>query len=111
MINVRQSIHYYQAEDRSVPFLEWLRGLRDLVGQSRVRSRLKNLEYGYFGDWKTIQGPLIELRIHSGPGYRMYGARISLTAVVILWGGDKSTQSRDIRRAQLYWIDYQRRST
>ncbi len=79
----------------------WLQELRDLVGRRRVLARLAAIEEeGHLGDWKALGDGLIELRIHAGPGYRLYCVRRGADLIVILLGGDKDHQSRDIRRAK-----------
>ncbi|HEY4145688.1 type II toxin-antitoxin system RelE/ParE family toxin [Pinirhizobacter sp.] len=79
--------------------LKWLGSLRDIRTRTRIAIRIKRLELGYFGDAKNIGG-LIELRIDHGPGYRLYLARRARTTYLLLIGGDKSTQSRDIATAR-----------
>lgn len=74
--------------------------LRDKIGQKQVLIRLARLSLGHWGDCKPVGGDVTERRIHSGPGYRVYCWQEGVTAVVALGGGDKSTQDRDISRAQ-----------
>lgn len=102
-------VHFYRAANGDVPFAEWLRKLRDPIGRNRIRARLKLLEFGHLGDWKPIDDGMQEMRLHTGPGYRIYLGRPSQKRFVILWAGDKSTQSRDLIRALDYWADYKRR--
>jgi putative addiction module killer protein len=66
----------------------------------RIAARLRLAEAGSLGDWKSIAGELSEMRVDVGPGYRLYFIRRGSILVVMLAGGDKSTQARDIRRAQ-----------
>jgi len=99
----------YQAEDGHEPFTEWLLSLRDKQAQARVRVRLRRLEAGLFGGVGTIGGGLFELKEHHGPGYRVYFGLRSGTLVLLLCGGTKSTQSRDIAAARAYWADWKRR--
>ncbi len=70
------------------------------MGQKQVLARLARLSLGHWGDCKPVGGEVTELRIHSGPGYRVYCWQDGATVVVALGGGDKSTQGRDITRAQ-----------
>lgn len=65
------------------------------------RAKLENL-----GDHKLIDDGLFEFRVDTGAGYRIYFGRVSPNAIVLLYGGDKSTQSRDIEKAQQHWIEY-----
>jgi putative addiction module killer protein len=81
-------------------FQDWLDGLRDLRAQVRIAARLRLAEAGSLGDWKPVGGDVSEMRVEFGPGYRVYFARRGSILIVILAGGDKSTQARDIRRAQ-----------
>jgi putative addiction module killer protein len=80
-------------------FVAWLDDLKDKRAQVRIAARLRQVESGNLGDWQSIEGEVSELRVHYGPGYRLYFARRGRIIVVILNAGDKSTQKRDIRRA------------
>ena len=85
---------------RSADFDAWLVALRDKVGQKQVLARLARLSLGHWGDCKPVGGDVVELRIHSGPGYRVYCWKDGLTVVIALGGGDQSSQERDIAKAQ-----------
>jgi putative addiction module killer protein len=81
-------------------FDEWLTSLKDRVGKAKIVSRLQRLELGNAGDHSSVGDGVSELRVHSGPGYRVYYKQTDMTIIVILCGGDKSTQDKDIRRAK-----------
>jgi putative addiction module killer protein len=81
-------------------FQDWLDGLKDMKAQVRIAARLRQAEAGNLGDWKPVGGEVSEMRVAYGPGYRLYFTRRQKILVVMLAGGDKSTQSRDIKRAQ-----------
>lgn len=81
-------------------FAEWLSALRDVRAVARITKRLDQLALGNFGDVKPVGEGVSELRIHYGPGYRVYIKTIGREIVVLLCGGDKSTQNADIRMAQ-----------
>lgn len=81
-------------------FQDWLDGLKDFKVQLRIVARLRLAEAGNLGDWKPIGGEISEMRIAFGPGYRLYFTKRQNVLVVMLAGGDKSTQARDIKRAQ-----------
>lgn len=83
---------------RTKVFIEWLRKLKDRRAQERIAQRLVRLQAGLFGDVKYFGG-IGELRVDHGPGYRVYFVRKDDALVVLLCGGDKGTQSRDIERA------------
>ena len=85
---------------RTAEFDAWLGALRDKVGQKQVLARLARLSLGHWGDCKPVGGNIVEVRIHSGQGYRIYCWKDGLTVVVALGGGDKSSQDRDIAKAQ-----------
>lgn len=80
-------------------FEAWLDGLVDRAARMRVVARIRRAGLGNLGDWKSIDGPLSEMRIDYGPGYRLYFARRRAAIILLLAGGDKSTQRRDIQRA------------
>lgn len=85
---------------RSREFDEWLRNLRDPLGTARIVQRLVRLADGNAGDVKPVGGGISELRVDTGPGYRIYLMRAGGVTVVLLCGGDKSTQAKDIARAR-----------
>lgn len=92
------------------PFREWVEGLRDRQARARIRVRLNRIRLGNFGDCKSVGLGVSELRIPHGPGYRVYFGRKGNTVVILLYGGDKKTQSGDIDLAQEYWNDFLRRT-
>jgi putative addiction module killer protein len=81
-------------------FQDWLDGLDDRRSQVRIAARLRLAEAGSLGDWKPVGGEVSEMRVAFGPGYRLYFTRRGSLLIVMLAGGDKSTQKRDIKRAQ-----------
>jgi putative addiction module killer protein len=80
-------------------FVSWLDGLKDKQAQLRIVARLRQVETGNLGDWQPVAGAVSELRIHFGPGYRLYFTRRGNIIVVMLTAGDKASQKKDIRRA------------
>ena len=80
-------------------FVAWLDALKDKRAQVRIAARLRQAEGGSLGDWQPVEGELSEMRIHYGPGYRLYFVRRGRVIVVMLNAGDKGTQKKDIRRA------------
>ena len=101
-IEVRQ----YRTQDGKVPVLEWLGRFRDRVTRARITARLDRLALGLRGDWRSVGSGVSELRIDHGPGYRVYFAQHANTDVILLCGGDKRTQAKDIEQAHAYWKDY-----
>lgn len=89
--------------ERTVEFARWLENLRDRRGAMKISSRLDRLTEGYWGDARPVGRGLSELRVHHGPGYRIYIAQRGSTWVVVLCGGDKDSQARDISAAQRIW--------
>lgn len=85
---------------QTAEFQNWLDALRDNRAQARIAARLRLAEAGNLGDWKPVGGEVSEMRVDFGPGYRLYFARRGRLLIVMLVGGDKSSQARDIRRAQ-----------
>jgi putative addiction module killer protein len=81
-------------------FQDWLDNLKDRRAQIRIVARLRHAEAGNLGDWKPVGGEVSEMRVDFGPGYRLYFTRKGSVLIVMLAGGDKSTQARDIRRAR-----------
>jgi putative addiction module killer protein len=86
-------------------FAAWVAGLTDRQARIRIADRLLRLTRGNFGDARSVGGGVSELRIDHGPGYRVYFTRRGQTVVILLCGGDKGSQSRDIARAQAMAAD------
>jgi putative addiction module killer protein len=101
----------YQREDGRTPFTEWLQGVRDKEAQARIRVRLRQVQAGNFGDSEPVGEGVIELRVHVGAGHRVYCGRHGKLVVVLLSGGDKSTQAADIKRAKELWSEWKRRQS
>jgi len=81
-------------------FRVWLTALRDDKGKARILARIRSAEFGNLGDVKSVGEGVSEMRIFVGPGYRVYFTRLGRQIVLLLAGGDKESQKRDIRRAQ-----------
>lgn len=101
----------YQTENGVEPFTEWLQSVRDKVAQARIRIRLRQIEAGNMGDCEPVGEGVVELRVHVGAGYRVYCGQRGKTMVVLLCGGNKGTQSADIKHAKAYWADWKRRQS
>jgi putative addiction module killer protein len=84
---------------KSDEFNTWLIGLKDHVGKAQIALRLDRAAKGNFGDCEPVGKGVSEMRIHSGPGYRLYFTRRGSVLYLLLLGGDKSTQKSDIKRA------------
>ncbi len=84
---------------RSDEFDSWLAALKDKVGRGRIAHRIRSAEHGNFGDCEPVGEGVSEMRIHFGPGYRVYFTRRGEVIYLLLLGGDKSSQKRDIKRA------------
>ena len=97
----------YADEAGHEPFTAWLNRLRDRVGRQRILARLRRLEQGNFGDCKSLGEGMYELRVFFGPGYRVYFGEDGNTIVVLLTGGDKRSQVKDVANAKKYWKEYQ----
>src|SRR5262249_20527998 len=89
--------------DGTCPFGEWYESIKDTTTRARIRSRITRIQSGNFGDAKSVGKGGNELRMDFGPGYRAYFARSGHAIIVLLGGGDKSTQQRDIEAAQKLW--------
>jgi putative addiction module killer protein len=91
---------------RTETFDAWLKALRDLKGRARVDMRIRRLADGNPGDVRPVGKGVSELRIDTGPGYRVYYAAKGEEIIVLLAGGDKSTQARDTEAALALWEDW-----
>lgn len=92
-------------ENGSCPIEDWIKGIRDTQTKQRIQSRLDRIERGNMGDCRPVGEGVFEFRMDFGAGYRIYYALTGTTLIVLLVGGDKSTQDRDIALAQRLWKD------
>lgn len=104
-----RTLRIYTTAEGRAPFSEWLDSLRDQRGQALIEVRLDRVRFGNFGDCRHVGSGIQELRIDFGPGYRVYFGIAGGTVVLLLCGGSKRTQSKDIAKAMVYWSDYRRR--
>ncbi len=105
---MEKEIRVYQTEDGKTPFNDWLFSIKQEKAKIAVLNRLGRLRQGNLGYWKRIES-IFELKIDIGPGYRVYFGEHNKTIVVLLVGGTKKKQNKDIQLAKDYWIDFKRR--
>ena len=105
-----KELHIYVTEEGREPFSEWLASLRDIKARAKIRVRLDRVSLGNLGDCHGVGEGVQELRIDYGPGSRVYFGLEGQTIVLLLCGGDKSTQTKDIETAKRYWNEYRRRA-
>lgn len=106
-----RELRVYETPAGTIPFDDWLNHLRDAKGRARIDARLLRVEAGNFGDCEPVGQGVLELRIDFGPGYRVYCAEDGPKLVLLLAGGDKDTQTKDIKTAQGYWQDYRKKES
>ena len=92
-------LRIYTDSNGKAPFTEWLNALKDIKARAIIRAKLIQAGSGNFGDFKPLRDGVQELRIHYGPGYRVYLSRQGPVLVLLLCGSDKSNQSRSINQA------------
>ena len=102
-------IHIYQTQEKECLFENWLDSLSDITAKARILQRIDRIELGNFGDCETVGDGVHELRIDHGPGYRIYFGNDGKQLVILLCGGTKRGQGKDIERAKAYWQDYKAR--
>jgi putative addiction module killer protein len=88
------------------PYSEWLESLRDRESVQRIAARIERLAQGNPGDFKAVGDGVFELRFHFGSGFRVYFGQQGNTLVILLCGGDKRTQPKDINLAKAYWAEW-----
>lgn len=101
-----KQIIIYADENGHEPYRSWIDGLKDKKNQQRIRTRIRRLGEGLYGDCDSVGEGISELRMFFGSGYRVYFGEDADNIVVLLCGGDKDSQSRDIKKAKEYWKDY-----
>jgi len=102
-------IRYYVAADGHQPFAEWFADLEP-VTRAKIARVITRMEQGNLSNAKSVGAGVLECRIDFGPGYRVYFGRDGETLVILLTGGTKKRQQRDIEAAAAFWLDYKRRA-
>jgi putative addiction module killer protein len=96
----------YVTPCKQEPFTDWLNNLRDVMGRKRILTRISRLQQGNYGDCEPVGEGISELRMFFGPGYRVYFGEHGNDIVILLCGGDKDSQEKDIEQAKIYWQEY-----
>jgi putative addiction module killer protein len=99
-------VQIYITKNGKAPFEEWMRSLRGKQTKARILARIDRVRLGNLGDCESVGAGVYELRIHFGPGYRVYFGMHGAEVVLLLCGGDKSSQARDIDMAKSYWREF-----
>jgi len=102
---IPKTVVFYQDQYGNEPFDDWLGALKDQKGRRAILKRLRRLEQGLYGDCEPVGNGISELRIFFGPGYRIYFREIENHILIILCGGDKSSQNEDIKLAKKLWSE------
>jgi putative addiction module killer protein len=105
---VPKILKIYQTTNGALPFLQWLNALRDGRTRAILLARLARVRLGNMGNTRPVGEGVHELKIDYGPGYRVYFGQDGPTLVILLNGGDKSTQDEDIETAKAYWQAYKK---
>src|SRR6476646_7556453 len=95
-----KELREYETPKGKIAFKEWLLSLRDIQAKAKIFARLERLRFGHFGDCVFVGDGVYELRVHFGPGYRVYIGEDKGILIILLCGGDKSSQWRDIEKAK-----------
>ena len=99
----------YEDIGGKAPYAHWLDGLRDKQAAAKIEVRIRRIRLGNLGHWDPVGEGVGELKIDYGPGYRVYFGRVGSTFVVLLCGGDKKTQRKDIAKAKVFWQNFKER--
>lgn len=102
----KYKIFIYTTANGKAPFITWLNSIKDKTTQRKIKLRIDRLTDGNFGDCKAVGENINELRMFFGPGYRVYYTIDEDILVILLTGGDKSTQTEDIKKAKEYLKSY-----
>jgi putative addiction module killer protein len=101
-----KEIRFFNKPNGQCPFIEWVEKLKDRKVAAMVKARLERVVLGNYGDHRSVGDEIYELRIHMNPGYRVYFAELGKNMVLILLGGNKPSQKRDLAKAKKYWQDF-----
>jgi len=102
------TIKYYQNKQGREPFLKWRNSIKDLKIIARIDNRLERVRVGNLGDYNSVGDGVFELRLHFGAGYRIYYGYIGKQMLLLIVGGGKKTQTKDIKKAKQFWQEYKK---
>lgn len=105
--NNHKNIQILELPSGKSPYADWINGIKDRITRARIRRRVDRMEQGNYGDYKILGDGVNELRLHFGPGYRIYFAELNDVIVILLCGGDKGAQKNDVKIAKQYWRELQ----
>lgn len=108
MKTIEREIIYYQTLDGKIPFKKWYLSIKDSITRNKIDARITRLELGNFGHCNSIGHGLMELKIDYGPGFRVYFGQSGHNIIILLCGGNKNSQTKDIQLAHEYWENYRR---
>lgn len=106
---MKKELRIYRTVTGKQIFTDWLESLRDLTGRAQITNRLNRACLGNFGDCEPVGDGVYELRVHYGPGYRIYFSEQEDTILLLLIGGSKRTQKKDIKKAKEFWKEFRER--
>ncbi len=104
-----KELRLYRTPKGKEPFAQWVSSLKDNIAKAQIKNRMNRLALGHVGDCKAVGEGVSELRIQHGPGYRVYFVELGSAVILLLMGGNKWTQEKDIQKAKQYWVDFQER--
>lgn len=102
-----KQVQSYATLEGKIPFDDWLKSLKDKKAIARILQRIDRVSLGNFGDCRSVGKGVFELRMHFGPGFRVYFGVANEQLIILLSAGDKGSQKKDIDTAQRYWKEYQ----
>lgn len=108
MIALPTKVGLYVTASGKVPFVAWLESLKDIRAKAQIKKRLRRAELGNLGEYNSVGQGVYEMKIHFGPGYRLYFGMEGQQMILLLCGGDKGSQDKDIQLAHEYWEDWRK---
>lgn len=105
---MEKELRVYRTCEGKEPFTEWLSSLKDKITRAQITNRLNRATQRNYGDCESVGGGIYELKIHYGAGYRVYFAEQEET-IVLLMGGSKKTQTKDIQKSKKFWHEFRER--
>lgn len=106
---MKNELRTYRTKDGKEPFTKWIESIKDKMVKAQITNRLNRVVYGNFGDCESVGNGVYELRIHHGSGYRIYFVKQESALILLLMGGSKKTQDKDIQKAKKYWNEFRER--